>query len=108
MHVHGVKLDPNLMALNAAYSAQKAQSKKEAEIVRQKLREASSRLTGESDEPWRPEDETKNSQQEEPQEESPTEEAAEAAAGEQNPPESAAEEDSRPGDAANHHLSEWL
>ena len=48
MHIHGVQMNPNL-ALNAAYAAQKAQAKREAEATRKKLFESTSELAGDGD-----------------------------------------------------------
>lgn len=48
MHIHGNQFTPNL-AFNAAYAAQKAEAKREAEATRKKLFESASELAGDAD-----------------------------------------------------------
>lgn len=48
MHIHANRLNPNL-DLNAAYAAQQAQAKREAEATRKKLFDSAIRLAAENE-----------------------------------------------------------
>jgi hypothetical protein len=48
MHVHGTQMNP-YAALDALRSAQRAEAKREAELVRKELMESASELAGKSD-----------------------------------------------------------